>query len=142
MPLSSLPFENERHQDVPLKPFDPRQYKRVNFGHGSRLSGTPEAAVEVVEADPQLAEYEVWEEAALATTVDAYVTDERQGQEAERRECEEARRLRETWREAERQCQEAEWRQRAEEERLALEEAERLEFLETRRRREVLSQCR
>jgi hypothetical protein len=28
-----------------------------------------ETAVEVVVEDPQLAEYEVWEEAALATTV-------------------------------------------------------------------------
>jgi hypothetical protein len=32
---------------------------------------------------PQLAEFEAWEEAALAATVDAYIADERQGQEAE-----------------------------------------------------------
>jgi hypothetical protein len=31
-----------------------------------------EAAIEFVEADPHLAEYEAWEEAALAATVDAY----------------------------------------------------------------------
>jgi hypothetical protein len=38
-----------------------------------------EVAVEVVEAKPQLVEYEAWEEAALAATVDAHVADERQG---------------------------------------------------------------
>ena len=37
----------------------------------------------VVEADPQLVEYEAWEEAALAATVDAYDAGERQRQEAE-----------------------------------------------------------
>jgi hypothetical protein len=51
-----------------------------------------EAAVEVVEEDPQLAEYEAWEEAALAATVDAFVADEWQDQEGERRHREEARR--------------------------------------------------
>jgi hypothetical protein len=55
-----------------------------------------EAAVEVVEADPQLVEYEAWEEAALAATGDAHVADEWQGQEAERqlRVTEEVRRRR------------------------------------------------
>jgi hypothetical protein len=33
---------------------------------------------DVVEEDPELAEYEAWEEAAPATTVDAFVADERQ----------------------------------------------------------------
>jgi hypothetical protein len=45
-----------------------------------------EAAVEVVAADPYLAEYKAWEEAAVAATVDAFVADERQGQKAEREE--------------------------------------------------------
>jgi hypothetical protein len=36
-----------------------------------------EAAVEVLEADPQFAEYEAWEEVALAATVDAYDAGER-----------------------------------------------------------------
>jgi hypothetical protein len=37
-----------------------------------------ELAVQVVKEDPQLAEYETWEEAALVATVEAFAVDERQ----------------------------------------------------------------
>jgi hypothetical protein len=56
-----------------------------------------EAAVEVVEEDPQLADYEAWEEAALAATVDAFVADVRQYQEVEWQHLEDAWRQRQRW---------------------------------------------
>nr|XP_051202260.1 vicilin-like seed storage protein At2g18540 [Lolium perenne] len=56
---------------------------------------TLEAAVEVVEEDPQFAEYEAWKEAALVATVDAFVVDERQELKEARRRREEVRRQRE-----------------------------------------------
>jgi hypothetical protein len=47
-----------------------------------------EAAVEVVEEDPQLAEYKAWEEVALVATVDAFVADEQHRAEVRlQREC-------------------------------------------------------
>jgi hypothetical protein len=60
-----------------------------------------EAAVEVVEEDPQLAEYEAWEEAALLAPVDAFAADEQKVLEAGRRHWEAGRRHQE----AERQHQ-------------------------------------
>ncbi|KAK1678910.1 hypothetical protein QYE76_039758 [Lolium multiflorum] len=74
----------------------PRPPVRSPALDGSRTrmseSAALEAAVEVVEEDPQLAEYEAWEEAALVATVDAYDAGERQREEAERREREETQR--------------------------------------------------
>nr|XP_051197242.1 vicilin-like seed storage protein At2g18540 [Lolium perenne] len=88
-----------------------------------------EAAVEVVEADPQLVEYEAWEEAALAAAVDAHVADERRGQEAERRGQEAERRLRVTEEARRRRVARREdlERQREESERRQREETEFLE---------------
>jgi hypothetical protein len=65
-----------------------------------------EAVEEDPKEDPELAEYEAWEEAALAATVDAFAADERQQQEAERRHQEAVQRQ-----------QTVEWRQQRREER-------------------------